>query len=87
MGRKEMRAEVVQTKQARIGTDLQLGIHIRKLMAGSPSCDPLRVLQGVLDADVPVQGDEAQVEDGGGGAHHVRAEQNSLKVSFPEIII
>ena len=56
-------------------------------MVGSPSCDPLGVLQGVLDADVPVHGDEAQVEDGGGGAHHVRAEQNRLKASFPEIII
>ena len=40
-------------------------------MVGSPSCDPLGVLQGVLDADVPVHGDEAQVEDGGGAAEDV----------------
>ena len=43
-------------------------------MGVAPPGDPLCVLQGVLDADVPVQGDEAQVEDGGGGAHHVGAE-------------
>ena len=39
----------------------------------SPPSDPLCVLERVLDLDVPVQGDGAEAQDGGGGAHNVRA--------------
>ena len=39
-----------------------------------PPGDPLCVLQRVLDPDVAVQRDGAQAEDGGGRAHHVRAD-------------
>ena len=63
MGRKEMRAEVVQTKQIRTGTDLQVGVIIYQKLCWvmEPSCDPLCVLQGVLDTNVPVQGDQAEL--------------------------
>ena len=39
-----------------------------------PPGDPGRVLQGILDPDVPVQRYHAEAQYGGRGAHHVTAE-------------
>ena len=43
-------------------------------MTLSPPCYPLCVLEGVLNLDVSVQGDGAQAQYRGRGAHHVRAD-------------
>ena len=47
-------------------------------LPGLPPCDPVCVLQWVLDPDVSVQSYHAEAQDGGRGAHHVTAEINLL---------
>ena len=84
IGKNEINAEVNQTIERIIGTDLNekgswfwLSVFYIWL---SPSSDPLRVLERVLDLDVPVQGDGAQAQDRGRGAHHVRAADNTVSI-------
>ena len=84
IGKNEINAEVIQTIERIIGTDLNekgswfwLSVFYIWL---SPSSDPLRVLERVLDLDVPVQGDGAQAQDRGRGAHHVWAADNTVSI-------
>ena len=54
-------------------------------MTLSPPCYPLCVLEGVLNLDVSVQGDGAQAQYRGRGAHDVRADdvfQFKMKITI-----
>lgn len=52
--------------------------------AGQALCHPALVAKGAGDGPVPVQADDAEVEDGGGGAHNVKGHPGVAKAAAKE---